>query len=95
MTRGDGFQADEGVIAGVSNMLRSGSDSLEKLGTSAPEAPDAGAVSSVMGLLMSKLVDTAGEISTGAAAAAAAVEQGGQTYVEADQEGARTLTRGN
>jgi hypothetical protein len=91
MADGDGFLVDDGVITGVADMLRRGSDGLEKVGGSVPEAPDAGEVSGVMGVLMSKLVDAAGEVSTGAAAAAAAVEEGGRAYVETDQAATRSL----
>lgn len=88
---GGGFDADEGVITGVASMLRSGSDSLEALGGSVPGTPDAGEVSAAMGLLMSKLVGAAGEVSTGAAVAAAAVEEGGKAYLEIDQAAEQSL----
>lgn len=91
MTAVGGFHADEGVIAGVPNILRSGSNSLEQLGGAVPPPPDAGKLSAVMGSLMAKLVDAAGEVSTGAAAAAAAVEQGAKVYVESDQAAENSL----
>jgi hypothetical protein len=84
MTVGDGFQADQGVIADTATMLRSGSNSLERLGGSVPPPPDAGDVSGIMGSLMSKLVGAAGEISTGAAAAADEVDRGGAAYLTTD-----------
>jgi len=79
MTVGGGFQADQGVVTDTAMILRSGSDSLERLGGSVPPPPDAGDVSGIMGLLMSKLVAAAGEISTGAAAAADVVDRAGET----------------
>ncbi len=93
MTVGSGFQADQGVIADTAMMLRSGSDSLEQLGGSVPPPPDAGDVSGIMGSLMSKLVGAAGEISTGAAAAAEAVDRGGAAYLTADGAAERSLPR--
>jgi hypothetical protein len=84
MTGDGGFQADQGIIADTAMMLRSGSDSLERLGGSVPSPPDAGDVSGVMGSLMSKLVGAAGQISTGAAAAADAVDQAGAAYQTTD-----------
>lgn len=92
---GEGFRADEGVIEGVANMLRNGSDSVEALGASTPGPPDAGHVSGVMGALMSKLVDAAGEVSPGVAAAAAAVQQGAKIYVAADDAAKAGLPKVN
>jgi hypothetical protein len=91
MTAGGGFQADQGVVADTAMMLRSGSDSLERLGGSVPPPPDAGDVSGIMGSLMSKLVGAAGEISTGAAAAADAVDRAGEAYVTTDGAAQRSL----
>lgn len=91
---GHGFRADDGVITATAGMLRSGSDSLERLGGSVPSPPNAGPVSGTMGALMSKLVGAAGQISTGAAAAAEAVDQGGKAYVETDQAAKESLPHG-
>jgi hypothetical protein len=91
MTVGGGFQADQGVIADTAMMLRSGSDSLERLAGSVPSPPDGGDVSGIMGSLMSKLVGAAGQISTGAAAAAEAVDRGGAAYLTTDDAAKRSL----
>jgi hypothetical protein len=93
MTVGDGFHADQGVIADTAMMLRSGSDSLERLGGSVPRPPDAGDVSGIMGSLMSKLVGAAGEISTGAAAAADEVDRAADAYVTTDGAVQHSLPR--
>lgn len=93
MAGGDGFDADEGVISSVAHMLRSGAESIDALADSVPRVPDAGEVSGPMGLLVWRLVDAAAEAATGAAVAAASVEQGGRAYAEVDERARRDLTQ--
>jgi len=85
-----GFTADQGVIEETASILRSGADSLESSGRT-PPAPDAGELTGVMGSVMSKLVNAAGELSTGTSAAADAVAEGGRTYAEADDAAKQSL----
>ena len=86
------FLVDPGVIDGLASGLRSGSAGLERLGGSVPAVPDAGEVSGQMAGLMSKLVDAAGEFSTGMAAAGDAVAEGAQSYANDDHGSAQHIS---
>ncbi|SDP56231.1 hypothetical protein SAMN04487905_105220 [Actinopolyspora xinjiangensis] len=85
-----GYEVDPGELDNLAGSLRDGSDSVEELG-SAPGVPDAGPLSSEMGKLMSLLTGAAGELSTGVAAAADAVSEGGRVYVENEEFAERNL----
>ncbi|MGH3623060.1 MAG: hypothetical protein ACRDQ5_14900 [Sciscionella sp.] len=93
MAGGGGFDADPGVIDGLAGALRSGSSGLEELGGSVPGTPDAGDISADMGSLMSKLVDAAGEFSTGLAAAGDALTQTGEDYFTAEKDNKQHVSR--
>ena len=81
-----GYEVDDGTLQGIAAALRSGSQSVADLGGSVPSAPDAGAVSGPLGQLLRHFVDQAGDLATGAAAAADAVEDNGRTYATTDDE---------
>ncbi|PRW65229.1 hypothetical protein [Actinopolyspora mortivallis] len=87
-----GYEVEPAELDTLAGSLRSGSESVEDLG-SAPGVPDAGPLSAEMGKLMSLFTAAAGELSTGVAAAAAAVAEGGRVYVDTDQSAERNLPR--
>lgn len=90
-----GYELDDGTLRGIAASLRSGSDSVADLGESVPPAPDAGEVSRQLGHLLSHFVDQAGELATGIAAAADAVEDSGRTYASTDDENSQRFQRVN
>ncbi len=90
-----GYEVDEGTLQGVAASLRDGSQSVADLGGSVPSAPDAGAVSGSLGQLLSHFVDQAGELATGVAAAADAVEESGRSYASTDDDNNQRFQRIN
>ncbi len=90
-----GYEVDDGTLQGIASSLRSGSESVADLEGSVPSAPDAGAVSGPLGQLLSHFVDQAGELATGVAAAADAVEDSGRTYASTDDENSQRFQRVN
>lgn len=81
---GVGHEVDYGVLDGIASTLRSASSSVDDLGTTAPGAPDAGDGTPAITGIRARLVDSAGQLVIGAAAAADAVASGKAAYQEND-----------
>jgi hypothetical protein len=88
---GNGFNADPGLIQGLGKKLRSGSDSLNNLAGGVPGVPDAGDMSGIMGAVIAKQVQAAGELATGVGAAASVLADNARSYDESDQQAKRAL----
>ncbi|SFE07529.1 hypothetical protein SAMN04487819_107227 [Actinopolyspora alba] len=86
------YEVDPEELDNLAGSLHDGSDFIEDLG-SAPGIPDAGELSSDMGKLMSLFTGAAGELSTGVAAAAGAVAEGGRVYVDNEEFAEQNLPR--
>lgn len=88
-----GQEVDHGVLDGIARTLRSASSHVEALAGSVPATPDAGDGTAAIASILGKLVDGAGRLVVGAAAAGDAVAQGNATYVEGDAAAREAVLR--
>ncbi|MGA6165682.1 hypothetical protein [Amycolatopsis magusensis] len=75
-----GYEVDPGVLDGIASTLRDASSDVDSLGASAPGTPDAGDGTPAITGILARLVDNAGQLVIGAAAAGDAVAQGNAGY---------------
>lgn len=75
-------EVDAGVLDGIASTLRRTSAEVDAVGNSVPAAPDAGDGTPAIVGIMARLVDNAGQLVIGAAAAAEAVAKGNSRYQE-------------
>ncbi|MFC0112852.1 hypothetical protein [Kibdelosporangium aridum] len=84
-------EVDAGVLDGIASTLRRASMDVDALGNSVPAAPDGGdGTPAVLGIV-ARLVDNAGQLVIGAAAAAEAVAKGNALYQGNESETAAKL----
>lgn len=74
------IEVDQSTLQSLRRTLDSASTDLEGTAGSAPGSVDAGAMSAVINGLLSKLAESAGELSTGLMAASAGVAGSAEDY---------------
>lgn len=82
------FKVDPVVLEGITTTLRGAAQDLDKAGETAPRTPDAGDATPAIAAIMAQLVDNAGQLVLGLAAASDAVANAGTSYLETDSEAA-------
>lgn len=83
-----GFTVDPGVLEGITTTLRGAAQDLDEAGETAPRTPDAGDATPAVAAIMAQLVDNAGQLVLGLAAASDAVANAEASYVETDSDAA-------
>ncbi|MGH3519870.1 MAG: hypothetical protein ACRDQ7_21285 [Haloechinothrix sp.] len=81
---GPGHGAEAGALDGIARILRNASSDLDSVGDSLPGTPDAGDGTPAITGIMARIVDNAGQLVIGAAAAGDAVAEVRETYDEDD-----------
>lgn len=78
------YRVDPGALGTAAGALHGGGAALEALGGSVPPAPEAGPASGAMAAVLATLVRSAGNLSTGVNAAAAAVQANAAAYTQCE-----------
>ncbi|MEC3977960.1 hypothetical protein [Amycolatopsis sp. H20-H5] len=84
-------QADFGVMDGIASTLRHTSSAVDGLGNSVPGTPDAGDGTPAIIGIMARLVDNAGQLVIGTAAAGDAVIEGKGAYQQNEASAANDV----
>lgn len=88
-----GHEVDHGVLDGIASTLRNASSSLDSVGNSMPGTPDAGDATAAITGIMARIVDNAGQLVIGAAAAGDAVATANAAYQKNDAAAKEDLQR--
>jgi hypothetical protein len=87
-----GPEVDYGVLDGIASALRNASSAVDATGNSVPGTPDAGDGTPAITGIMARLVDNAGQLVIGAAAAADAIVETNVAYQENDAAAANDVS---
>jgi hypothetical protein len=83
---GSGFEADPGVLDGITRTLTHASADLDSIGNSMPGTPDGGDGTPALAGIMAHIIDNAGQLVIGAAAAGDAVTSTKANYQNRDAD---------
>lgn len=86
-----GFEVDPGVLDGIASTLRKTSADVDALGNSVPVAPDAGLGTPAIIGILARLVDNAGQLVVGTAAAGDDVATAAREYQDIDAQAREDL----